>query len=328
MISERPPFPSLIDNTSMSDFVLCEKKGEYFAVERIIPSAPNIHLHAGGAFAHGLEVGRRAFYEQHTDADEAKRQGLEAILKFYGPIQPPPARTGDKSCDNVIRAFDSYMLRYPFGVDPCKPLIAANGKAMVEFTFAMPTEMPHPVTGDPILYGGRADMIGEMHNVLWVTDEKTASQLGDSWAGQWDLDSQFTGYIRAAKTFGYPVAGALIRGVGLLKTKISHAEVLVTRSQWEIDRWWEQLHYKLERWIRAWKNNKFEMALTKSACAAYGGCGYAILCKSQEPEKWKLLHFRKNTWNPLEKDQGEHLLEHPELVEALKTPDLYVPELG
>lgn len=33
------------------------------------------------------------------------------------------------------------------------------------------------------------------------------------------------------------------------------------------------------------------------------------------------------TWNPLEKDQGKHLLQNPELVRQLEAPELFVPEL-
>ena len=42
------------------------------------------------------------------------------------------------------------------------------------------------------------------------------SSLGEAWAKPWDLDSQFTGYVRAALEYGFPVAGVVIRGVGLL----------------------------------------------------------------------------------------------------------------
>lgn len=32
----------------------------------------------------------------------------------------------------------------------------------------------------------------------WVIDEKTTGKMGDSWALQWTLDSQLTGYCKAA----------------------------------------------------------------------------------------------------------------------------------
>lgn len=324
---DKLPFPELIDNSMRSDFVTCASKFFWAYIRKLTGSAPNIHLHAGGAFAASLEAAKRAFYEKGQTVDESLRQGLEALLKFYGPVQAPVTRSGDKSCDNVVRAFDSYFRTYPLGKDTFRPHFAANGKAMLEFTFAIPMEISHPVTGNPILYGGRADEIAEGNGMLVVADEKTTAQLGEQWSKQWKLDSQFTGYIKACHVHGLPVAMALIRGIGLLKTKISHQEAHVYRSKWEIDRWWEQLHHDVQRMIDSWKKDHWSLALSKSACSAYGGCEFAMLSESPEPEKWIESHYRTRTWNPLEKDSGEHLLENPELMKQLESPELFVPEL-
>src|SRR3990167_4806127 len=322
----RPNFPACIDNTMRSAFKSCPQKLFRGFLENWDPATPSIHLHAGGAFAHSLEVCRRAFYEAGKSESEARRDGLEALMRFYGPIVAAPTRTGDKSLENVIRAYDSYMERYKLGVDPIKPLMV-NGKAMVEFSFAMPTLVKHPQSGDPILYGGRSDMIGVMNDVLWVTDEKTASQLGEQWASQFDLDSQFTGYIAGAHTYGYPVAGALIRGVGLLKTKITHSEVMLNRSSWMIERWWQQLHRDIKRMVQCYKEGYWDFALDKSSCAAYGGCEFKMLCESPQPEGYLPIYFRQRVWNPLAKDSGENLLANPELARSMEAPELIIPGL-
>ena len=311
----KPHFPSLIDNTMRSDFIQCERKWMYSFGYQLAPSAPSVHLHAGGAFARGLEVARKCFYQDGKTEAESLTRGLEALMQFYGPVQFPPTRSGDKSLENVIRAFDSYMSRYRLGLDPIKPYIGKDGKAMVEFGFAIPTEVMHPETGDPILYGGRSDMIGVMHGLLYVTDEKTTGSLGETWAAQWDLDSQFTGYVAAAREHGIPVAGAVVRGIGLLKTKITHAESIQQRSTWEIERWWFQLHRDLRRMVRAYNEGYWDMAISKGACASYGGCSFLMLCKSNNPEQW-LNQYRKRVWDPLAKDFGEKLLENPKLKEG------------
>lgn len=324
---KRPPFPDLIDNTMRNDFTRCKQKFFRGFIENWAPMAPSVHLHAGGAFARGLEVTRKAFYEDKMSESDARRLGLQETVKFYGPVDFPATRSGDKSLDNVIRAFDSYWERYKLGVDPLVPHFAANGKAMVEFAFTIPTEVTHPETGNPILYGGRADMIGVMFDSLWVTDEKTTSSLGETWAGNWDLDSQFTGYIAAAKLYGYPVAGALVRGVGLLKTKITHQEVQVHRGSWEIERWWQQLHRDIRSMIQSWEEGYWDYAISKDVCAAYGGCPFKMLCESPSPEGFLPIHFRKRTWNPLAKDSGENLLANPELAKQFVPQELNIPEL-
>ena len=326
-MNEKVEFPSLIDNTMRGTFLKCPKEMEWAHVKHWATGTPSIHLHAGGAFAASLEGARRAFFDEGKSEAEALRLGLEALIKFYGPVQAPVTKNGDKSVENVIRAFDSYFQRYPLPTDPIKPFKLSNGKSMIEFTFSIPTEVMHPVTGDPILYGGRSDMIGELGGALYVTDEKTATQLGEQWASQWELESQFTGYIAAAKVYGYPVAGALIRGVGLLKTKITHQEAILYRSDWEIERWWQQLHRDIKRMVSCWKEGYWDYALAKSSCAAFGGCPFKMLCTTQHPEQWLPIHFRQHIWDPLAKDMGEKLLDNPDLLKELLSPELDIPEL-
>lgn len=320
-------FPALIDNTMRSDFINCPQKMMRSFVQNWSPNTPSIHLHAGGSFAAGLEAARRSFYEQGQDESHARRDGLQRLMEFYGDVEAPITRSGDKSLENVIKAYDSYMERYRLGQDPIKPHMI-NGRAMVEFSFSIPTQVKHPQTGDPILYGGRADMIGEMGDALWVTDEKTASALGDQWADQWSLDSQFTGYIAAAQLYGYPVAGALIRGVGLLKTKITHSEVHLHRAPWQIERWWQQLHRDIQRMIRCWEEDYWDYAISKSQCAAYGGCPFKLLCESPDPESYIPIHYRQRTWNPLLKDSGENVKEQLKSKSGeLQPDDLKIPGL-
>lgn len=318
----RPPFPDYVDNSARSDFIKCPTKWMYSFLLSLAGAAPSIHLHAGGAFAKGLEVARRKYWEEGADIGEAKRAGLQAIIAAYGAFVAPATRQGDKSLDGVIRAFDSYMKQYPLDTDPIKPLKTASGRCMIEFTFSIPTEVKNPSTGNPILLTGRSDMIGTIFDTVCITDEKTTTQLGESWSNQWKLDSQPTTYIFAAKHYGWPVTGALIRGVGLLKTKITHAEVQVFRGQWEIDRWWEQYNKDLRKMVAAYEAFDFDKALDKFQCNAYGGCPFLLLCDSPEPERW-LNQYRIRVWNPLAKDFGENLLQNP-VITAQPNDDLVI----
>lgn len=334
-LTEIPPFPGYVDNSARSDWVKCETKWMYSFLRSIAPGAPSVHLHAGGSFAKGLESARKAFWEERKEVGEAKRIGLQELIKAYGAFIAPPTKQGDKSLENVIRAFDSYMRQYPLDTDPIKPYKTDSGKYMIEFTFSLPTEVRRPFCDaclliqtsdainckgcgkplDPILYTGRSDMIGVLYDSLWVTDEKTTSQLGEQWANQWKLDSQMTGYIAAARKHGFNAVAALIRGVGLLKTKISHAEAQVYRGQWEIDRWWEELHKNLRRMVHAYCNLDFALALDKHSCNAYGGCPFVPFCDSQNPKQWA-NQYRIRRWDPLAKDFGEKLLENPAIKEV------------
>ena len=59
---------------------------------------------------------------------------------------------------------------------------------------------------------------------------KRQRQLGDSWARQWELRGQFTGYCWAAREAGIDVNGVLVRGVSILKTKYGSAQAITNRE--------------------------------------------------------------------------------------------------
>ena len=325
----RPGFPELIDNTLRSDFIKCGQLAFRSHVQNIGPITPSIHLHAGAALAKAFEVTRRAYHETHLEIPECIRLGLQKLIEAYGPINLPQGKQGDKSLDNCIRAFDSYFQQYPLESDQLVPFVAPNGKAMLEFTFSIPLELKHPQTGNPLIFAGRTDMIADRlrSGQLFVVDEKTTTQLGEQWANQWDLDSQNTGYIFAARSYGIPVMGAVIRGIGMLKTKITHAEVIVHRADWVIERWWEQLNRDVARMIRSWEEGYWDYAVDKAACNAYGGCPFKMLCESPQPDQWLSTHFRKRHWNPLAKDEGQDLLHDKELLKQLESPDIPFSDL-
>lgn len=313
------PFPVAITNTIREAFRVCPQKFYWAHVRNLVPAYPSIHLHAGASFAKGLEVARRTFYENKTSAFEAERAGVSALIEAYGTFDADnDMLDSNKSLSNLLRGYEDYFMEYKLGEDSIQPFMTPEGKAALEFSFTIPTNIPHPDTGDPILYAGKFDMLGQSSDggSLWVVDEKTTSQLGAQWANQWDLNSQFTGYCMAAREFGYPVVGAMIRGVGLLKTKITHQQVPVYRSQWQIDRWWTQLHRDIRMMLALWQADnsaqgdaegsgaEYDFALG-SACTSYGNCPYKKLCMSPTPEQWLAVDYKPSDYNPLSATREE-----------------------
>jgi hypothetical protein len=292
-------FPSAIDNTQLSAYKKCPQNFWRAHIQNIRAKGKNIHLTAGGAFAAGLCSARRAYYEDKKDSAEAEQIGLKTLYETYGEEVLEQGASGDKSVEGVVRGYESYMLEYPFATDHVKPLIMPNGKAGVEFSFAVPLQLDHPVSGDPLLYCGRFDMLGVYNDSLFIVDEKTTSSLGEQWKRNWDLDSQFTGYCWGARVFGHPVAGALIRGVGLLKTKVTHSEAIIYRPSWQIDRFLNEAHDTIRDMVRDWHRGHWRFALDKSACNAYGGCQFLPLCSSPTPDTWIETGYELNEWDPL-----------------------------
>lgn len=303
------PFPEVVDNSMISGFKRCEGYGFHSYIENLSPRGTSVHLHAGGAFAYGIEHARRAFYVDGRTPDEATGIGIAKLLHYYGDYECPP--DSPKSAERMAGALEFYFDRYGYADDYIQPWSDGSNNG-IEFSFSMPMSIKHPVSGQPILYAGRFDMLGQHKNgSLFVVDEKTATQLGASWTNQWELDSQFTGYCAGAKMYNKPVVGAIIRGVSILKTKYDTAEAIIYRPDWQIERWWIQTHRIVERMIEVWKRgvSEVDFKLDKSACGSYGGCTFNSLCRSQEPDRWKAVNFEPRTWHPLLREEREQELE-------------------
>lgn len=290
-------FPRQIDSSARGAFATCPLKFFYEYMRHLKTMTPSVHLHAGGAFAHGLDYTRKAYYGEGKSAKEAIGIGMAELIKFYGDYECPPDSA--KSCESLLSAFDYYFVNWPLSVDTLRPHMQ-RGKPSVEFSFALPIPgVNHPQNGEPILYVGRFDMLGELGDgSLWVVDEKTTKALGPTWSQQWDLRAQFTGYCWAAREFGYDVEGAIIRGISILKRGHGHAQAITYRPQWKIDLWLAQLQSDVRRMIEMWERGQWESNLDAS-CSLYGGCTFKPLCEVPNPEHWIEGNFEVRVWDPL-----------------------------
>jgi hypothetical protein len=296
----RPPFPSVLDSTIMASFKSCPRSAELAYINHWKPKGVSVHLHAGAAYAKGLEVARESFYSNGLDRESSEALGLGALLQAYGTYQCPPDSA--KSAERTAGALEFYFSRYPFGEDDAIPITLSSGKKGIEFSFAEPLEILHPETGDPILYCGRMDMICKKAGMTLGEDDKTASQLGASWPRQWDLRSQFTGYVWGAKRAGIKLDGFLVRGVSILKTKYDTLEAITYRPEWQLDRWEHQLYRDIKRMMVAWEEGYFDFNLDH-ACAEYGGCQFRQVCLMRDPTALLDQQFERRIWDPIKREE-------------------------
>lgn len=293
-------FPFAIDSTLLGTYRSCPQKAFRTYVQHWKPQSESVHLVAGGAFADGVEQARRAYYEQGLPADQSVAEGLRSLIVKYGDFECPPDSA--KSLERTCGALEFYFEQYPLGHDGATPVSFPGGRTGIEFSFAVPLPVNHPVTGDPLLYTGRSDMIAEFAGGVYIYDEKTTTSLGPSWARQWEMRSQFTGYCWAARHYGIDAAGVIIRGVSILKTKYDTQQVITYRSPYEVDRWLDQTCRDIERMIGNWKEGYWDYDLDH-ACAEYGGCSLQQICKSSDPETWLKTYFTQRVWNPLAREE-------------------------
>jgi hypothetical protein len=280
----------------MAAFKSCPQKAKLEFIDHWKLRDQSVHLHAGAAYATGIEKARVAYYIDGKSPDESLQIGLHALLTAYGNFECPPE--SPKSAERTAGALEYYFSQYRLGEDRAIPMTLPGGKRGIEFSFLEPLDILHPETGEPILYSGRMDMMVEYEGMHLGEDDKTTSQLGASWPRQWDLRSQFTGYVWGAARAGIKLDGFLVRGVSILKTKYDTLQAITYRPQWLIDRWYEQLIRDINKMIQAWESGYWDWNLDH-ACAEYGGCPFKSVCQMREPMQLLTQQFQRRKWDPV-----------------------------
>lgn len=297
-IVELPPFPEVIDNSQRSEFVRCPQSWAYRYLFNWQPKIKSIHLRAGGAFATGIEIARKAFYVEGKSDVESVAEGWRGLINAW---EDHPGDDFVKDSYSMSSALAYYFQAFPLRSDFVKPATFA-GKAMIEFSAVQPLPVSHPTTGQPMLYYGRHDMVGQRTDSqqLMVVDEKTASQLGPTWVESWNLDSQFTGYIWMDQQAGIDVSMALIRGISITgQGNHAHAQSIQSRPAWRITQWLDQVVSDVEDMQRQYKRGWFSKSLGPG-CKMYGGCAFKNVCCSNQPERWLSADFVQERYAPWE----------------------------
>lgn len=293
----RPEFPVVWDNTMRTALIECPQRFAYEHLYHFRPHRRNVHLHAGAAWATGLEVARRAFYVEGKDEEAALTAGLNALAVAYGDFEPPPK--SPKSLPRMMDAFIYFFQRYSLSEDPIQPFVGPNGP-MIEFSFVLPLgdDLLHPVTGDPILYSGRADMVALYAGACTIYDDKTTTSLGEQWGKQWDMRAQFSGYSWAAQQYGIPAKQIVARGMGILPTNLDTAIAISYREPWRTERWLYQIKRDIRRAMQLWQEGYWDLA-EADACGSYGGCIFRRTCASPDPLPWLKTDFVRRRWDPV-----------------------------
>lgn len=140
-----------------------------------------------------------------------------------------------------------------------------------------------------VSFAGRVYCLSVPSGFLLIRREGKVSVSGNS---------QFTGYCHAMRRQGLDVAGTVIRGVSILKTKYETQQAVTYRPEWQVERWYNQLHRDIEKMIQCWEMGYWDYNLDHS-CTDYGGCPLSMICQSADPERWLASYFEPRVWDPL-----------------------------
>lgn len=310
-------FPRVLDATMLSDWRKCPHAFFRRHCQGLTRPRTNVHLHFGGVIARALEVARRTYYET-SDAGDALHNACEAAIAEWGDFEPPPHPTrteANKTLSSCLAALQAYLREWPLD-DDLISIHVHDGSPCIEWSGAAPIPgSRHPETGEPLLYAGRFDLIGDYQRSAWGLDDKTTGvdPNSDSWRNQWRLRSQFTGYTWLAAQYGVKLDGFIIRGVGVLQASIRLGWCLTPRPPWAVTRWLKQVIYDTQMmcsqydYLQGYLPSHSALAhpfsqRLDSACADFGGCSYLDLCSAEHPEDWT-SNYEVAFWNPLARDE-------------------------
>lgn len=300
--SSKPELPLVLDNTQLTYFANCETKFLFAFLHKLTSPGQSIHLHAGGRFARALE----SIYTDVYAGMSRQQAMLKAQIEFFhkwGNVETPP--TSGKTRDQVWYAVERYIEHFNPPHDYIEPSSAVEKP--FEYTFAVPLDeehfgVPFPLhpSGEPFIYAGRFDMVGQQFGAMRIRDDKTASGIGPAWEKQFTLRSQFIGYVAAMQALGFSVDTVEVRGVAILKTDVklgAGCTVVKTYTDSQVQDWIATTAKRLRLLIETYESWDWTKDLG-DACSSYSGCEFIDLCRTADPEPW-FSTYTKRDWNPL-----------------------------
>lgn len=322
--------PINVDSTMITCLRSCPEKMNLEFIYGLRPPGISVDLHAGAAFATGVEAVRKAVFQKGKPLSEALTEGYAAYSLAWGDFEIPEWKKTAKTRENVWFAVEEYFRKWSPLTDHFQPYYL-NGKPTFEWSFAIPLEpcregdnrleangevtyrsynpddhpghFPNHPNGSPWLYSGRFDMLGSYEGQpRWGDEKTTGGSISTGWADKWRLRNQFLGYTWALRQHGMQTVGGVVRGIAILKTKIDLVEATPIYSDDQIDRWYEQLRRDMWRLRQAWDSGYFDLNLADT-CTSYGNCMFMNICAASSENRLNWMNdFEVRRWNPLEKN--------------------------
>lgn len=315
-------FPSYVDSSMLSTWRSCKRKHFWSTINALYPTGQSVHLIAGAAIANAMEAVRNYCFragDANTSLERLLEIAYTPFMETWGDYEAPEKHA--KSFENTWAALVFYLENHHPLTDPIQPYIRPDGSPAVEYTFAIPLDILHPDTNEPIFFAGRFDMLGVYnleHSVIpVVVDEKSTGAFSFTWSDQWDLRGQFIGYTWAARSAGIDVRHAAVRGIAIQKTQSQVRTAFIEYPLHRIEQWHRLMLSDIHEMVMAYEHlrklGKDEFSLEAfypfnfaDACNSYGGCAFQTLCATRNPEPF-FSNYIKHRFNPIAKQPVEEL---------------------
>jgi len=308
-------FPINFSNTTMGDIWKCEL---YFFRRHCQKLVNNTYkssdLIAGGNFAKGCELVRKAYFNEGKSEEDAIEIGCKHILESED--------TGDSNKSNERLSFTlkKYFERFPLD-SLLTPVKLTNGEHAIEYEFAFDLGIPHPeIPNQNLIFKGKLDGLYERNIMgkrvgVYVVDEKTTGGLSRIKGTKtvdivreeapYRTDSQLIAYCWASKQLGIVPEGALIRKVPILSKHEDSFEIEIKVNDFMIEQWstttFNKIHELVDKYMYYKENGvaqqSFYPSYSHNACNSYARqCTYAQGCMSEHGEAILQSDMKQVMW--------------------------------
>ncbi len=306
-------FPIVLDSTQLES-MSCPIRFFHNHIQHISQGS-NVHLHAGRAFATGIQTVREHFYNHKQSLHDSISAGVEALEAEYGDIYFE--YNPEKSVSRMALALETYFYEFDPRYDDVQPLELSDGTYSIEYALMEEIKdldgspILHPILQVPLLFSGRLDLLAEYAGKSFIVDEKsTGGYFSDNWSKQWETRGQFSAYCWLGKQSQHKelqkLNGAIIRGISLPKAmskdiekqldfyskaeNIRFTHCMTNRNSFEVECWHRDMIKKVKSMVDAYSSymqsdrkhpELFFSGNWGSECNGYGSaCKYQETCKS------------------------------------------------
>jgi len=261
-----------LDYTELSSYVRCKRLWYYRHWMDIVPIRTPVAL----LFGQHIHAALNEMYENGFS--------LDAALDYWNKITLPSDTVRTKLLgERILSAYHEHYKNQQIKV------------LHSEVSWALPYA--------DVVFGGRMDRIVSWYDDIYVMDHKTTTQLGSTYFNQYDPHFQLAIYVRAAKEYFPNTIGAMVDAIFVGKNQRFRRDVVEFTKTSYLESLFQDAvrHARDLLWTRRLLSKTDDPSLCPrscipEACAAWGGCPYRELCRTDVDSRVLEVMYRKEEW--------------------------------
>lgn len=309
----------VLDSSKIQAFQDCPRGFFLRYILGLEPTEPNIHLVFGSAWHEAME-----YLLNNGLSNESVLEAFQLFQEVYYEAYPRDLIDlghGPKTPENALEALVQYAEKF---------------KHEVIETLYTEVAGTVPIDQDRVIHFKLDSVIRDEEGFIWSMEHKTTGRKSQAWMDKWSLKTQVGTYSHALfMLYGLnEVRGVKINGAVLRKKSNEFIRIPVRKSKkmmqawlWETKYWLDQIAWNMIELSKSSPSEDVLMAFPRNteSCCKFG-CRYPGICPVMENPlqlqddngEIDLIGYRKNFWDPRDREEEAKVVAHLEKEVAIK----------